>query len=139
MNKLGSLCLTLAISSMASFATPCYAGSDRWIMVMTPERMLREKLIHVQLFSPKGIRLESDALKQMLLREQDCDAGHTFAIALDYKMGYEPADKLIGIYLLAPSWENKTLCFNLPGIGKVVRSFSQADNNGRSIRLNVAP
>ena len=129
----------LAIFTMAGMSPTSFAGSERWIMAMTLERMIQEKLIHVRFLDSKGVVLESDALKQMVIREQDCSSGHAFEMARDYKMGYAPENKLVGIYLYPKVWQDKTLCFSVPGLGKVEKSLTAEDNNGHSIQLNVAP
>lgn len=138
MLKSRSLAAILAVL-VTLVATPSHAGSARWIMVMTPERMVQNKLVHVRFTRPDGAAFESHALKQMVIREQDCSSGPILEMVTDYKMGFEPENKLLGIYLLPQAWENKTLCFDFPGTGKTERKFSAADNGGRSIQLNVTP
>ncbi len=139
MEKLRVLAVLLVIIATAAMAPTSFAGSDRLIMSMTPGRMVQNKLIHLRFLKPDGVALESDVLEKMVIREQDCTTGHVFEMATDYKMGYEPEKKLVGIYLPIHTWENKTLCFSVPGIGKVERSFTAADINGHSIQLEVAP
>lgn len=139
MKKLRLPGVFLAIVAVAGVAPASFAGSDRWIMAMTPERMVQEKLIHVRFLNPDGAALESNALKQMAIREQDCSSGHAFEMARDYKMGFAPENKLVGIYLYPKAWKDKTLCFSVPGLGKVEKSLTPADNNGHSIQLNMAP
>lgn len=129
----------MAIFVLAGVAPDSFAGSDRWIMAMTPDRMVQEKLIHVRFVGSGGVALESDALKKMVIREQDCSSGHAFEMARDYKMGYAPENKLVGIYLYPRAWKDKTLCFSVPGLGKAEKSLTAADNDGRSIQLDVAP
>lgn len=129
----------LAIFAMAGMISTSFAGSERWLMAMTSERMLQEQLIHVRFLDSKGAVLESDALKQMVIREQNCSSGHVFEMARDYKMGYAPENKLIGIFLYPKMWQGKALCFSVPGIGKAEKSLTAEDNNGHSILLNIAP
>lgn len=139
MKKLRLPGVLLAIFAMVGMTPASLAGSERWIMAMTSERMVQEKLIHVRFLGPDSAALESDALKQMVIREQDCSSGHAFEMARDYKMGFAPENKLVGIYLFPQVWKNKTLCFSVPGLGKVEKDLTAADNIGHSIQLNVAP
>lgn len=139
MKKLHLPGVLLAIFAMAGITPASFAGGERWIMAMTSERMVQEQLIHVRFLSPDNVALESDALKQMVIREQDCSSGHAFEMARDYKMGFALENKLVGIYLYPQVWKNKPLCFSVPGLGKVEKSLTAADNAGHSIQLNVAP
>lgn len=120
-------------------ASCSYAGSERLIMAMTTQRMDQENLVHVQFLSPEGISLESSTLKQMLIRERDCNTGHVFEMVKDYKIGYAPKNMLVGIYLYPRVWSNKTLCFNVPNLGKIEQGLDTATNNGRFFQLKVAP
>lgn len=121
-------------------SVPCsFAGSERWIMSMTPERMVQENLVHVRFIGADGAALESDAMKQMLVREQDCDSGRTYKMVKDYKMGYSPENRLVGIFLFHHAWQNKALCFSVPGVGKVVKNLTDVDKEGRYIQLQVMP
>ena len=139
MEKMRLLAIFLAIFAMVGVTPASFAGSDRWIMFMTQKRMIQDKLIHVRFLKPDGVALESDALKQMVIREQNCSTGHPFEMITDYKMGFEPENKLVGIYLFPLTWENKTLCFSFPDIGKVEKTFAASDSNGHSIQLGVMP
>lgn len=129
----------LAVFAMAGVTPSSFAGSQRWIMAMTPERMVQENLIHLRFVSPDGAALESDAMKKIVVREKDCESGHTFQMIKDYKMGFAPENKLVGLYLLPHAWKNKALCFSVPGVGKVEKSLTAEDNNGHSIQLKVMP
>lgn len=131
--------MALAVFSMAGVTPSSFAGSERWIMVMTSERMVKENLIHVRFQGPDGVVLESDAMKQIVVREKDCDSGPAFKMVKDYKMGFSPEDKRVGIFLLPHVWQGKALCFNVPGVGKVEKSFAASDNDGHSIQLKVLP
>jgi hypothetical protein len=116
-----------------------YAGSDRLIMSMTAERMVQENLVYVRFVGQDGATLESDTLKQMIIREQDCSSGHIFEMVKDYKIGYEPKKMLVGIYLYPYVWKNKTLCFNVPNLGKIEQSFNPTGNDSRSFQLKITP
>lgn len=139
MKRAWALSIFLALVAMTCLSTPSYAGSDRWIFTMTPERMAKEKIVHVRFFGPDGTALESDSLQKMLIREQDCNTGHTYEMILDYKMGFAPGNKLVGLFLYSKVWENKTLCFTMPGIGKLEKQLSPADSQDHSIHLKFAP
>ena len=129
----------LAIIVMLGVASYSHAGSDRLIMSMSAERMDQEDLVYVRFLGPDGVALESNVLKQMVIREQDCSTGHIFKMINDYKMGYAPKNMLVGIYLFPHVWNNKTLCFSVPNLGKIEQSLNPAANNGRSFQLKVVP
>lgn len=129
----------VVVVAMAGVAPDSFAGSQRWIMAMTSERMVQENLIHVRFLGPNGTALESDAMKKIVVREQDCGTGRVFEMVKDYKMGYAPDNKLVGIYLFPHAWKDKALCFSVPGMGKVGKSLTAEDNNGHSIQLKVMP
>lgn len=137
MNKTRLMDILLAIIVMLGVSSYSYAGSDRWIMAMTAERMDKVNLVFVRFFGPDGVALESDALEQMVIREQDCSSGHIFEMVKDYKMGYSPKHMLVGIYLSPYVWNNKPLCFNVPGLGKIEQSLDPATNNGRTFQLKM--
>jgi len=107
-------------------ATASLAGSDRWLMAITEDKMERYGLVHVSFTDPSGAVLESDALKAMEIRAGGCD-GQLFQVTHDYKFGYRPADKQVGIYLFPQSWAKRDLCFRVPGVGQVETSFPDAD------------
>jgi len=132
------LAMFLAVIAVAGVTPSSFAGSERWIMTMTTDRMVRENLVHVRFMGPDGAPLESNALKIADVREQDCAAGHAFQMIKDYKMGFSPEKKLVGLYLFPHAWQGKNLCFSIPGVGKAEKSFT-ADNNGQSIELKVMP
>lgn len=137
MKKMWLPYVMLAIVAMAGVAPASFAGSDRLIMAITSKRMLQEQLIHVRFFGPDSVALESDALKQMSI--QSCNSGHAFEMVNDFKIGYAPENKMVGIYLYPQAWKNNTLCFSIPGLGKVEKEFTSEDVNGHSIQLNVGP
>jgi hypothetical protein len=129
----------LAIFAVLGVASYGYAGSDRWIMSMTAERMDRGDLVFVRFFSRDGVALESDVLQTMVIRKQNCDSGHIYEIAKDYKLGYAPKNMLVGIYLPAHVWNEDTLCFSISDLGKIVQKLDPAANNGRIFQLKVGP
>lgn len=137
MNKTWLSDVFLAIIVMLGVTSYGYAGSDDLIMAMTAERMNKGNLVHVRFLGPDGAALESHALKQMVIREQDCSSGHIFEMAKDYKIGYAPKNMLVGIYLPPHVWSNKTLCFSIPNIGKIEQSLNPAANNSRSFQLKM--
>ena len=139
MSRMRFLVVFLAAIVALGAASSGYAGSDRWIMAMTAERMEKGNLVFVRFFGPDGVALESDALTQMVIREQDCSSGLLFQVAKDYKLGYAPKNMLLGIYLPQHVWNNKTLCFSVPNLGKIVQGLDPAANNSRSFQLKMAP
>jgi len=116
-----------------------FAGSDRLIMTMTPEKMNRMNLVYVKFSAPDGSTLESDKLKQMAIFEQDCNSGKLLELVKDYKIGYAPKNRLVGIYLSPHAWSNKTLCFSIPDIGKIEQHFDATVRDNRSFQLQMAP
>ena len=139
MNKMllfKSLVTFIVLLGMTSYS---YAGSDRMILSMSTERMDQEDLTYVRFLGPDGAALESNILKQMVIREQDCNSGSILEIVSDYKIGYAPENMLVGVYLYPQAWNNKTLCFSVPDLGEVKQSLNPATNNGRLFQLNIAP
>lgn len=139
MKKLRLPGVVLAILAVVGVTPASFAGGERWIMAMTSERMVQEQLVHVRFLGPDSVALESDALKQMVIREQDCGSGNAFEMARDYKMGFAPENKLVGIFLFPKAWKSNTLCFSVPGVGKVEKNLTATDNIGHSIQLSVVP
>lgn len=139
MNKLWILKAFLPIIVALCVASYSYAGSERLIMAMTTKRMDRENIVYVRFLAPDGTPLESSVLKQMVIRDQDCNSGHIFEMVKDYKIGYAPKNMLVGIYLYPHVWSNKTLCFSVPNLGKIEQGLDTASNNGRSFQLKVMP
>jgi hypothetical protein len=139
MNRMRLLDVLLAVFVLLGAVPDSYAGSDRWIMTMTAERMDRGDLVFVRFFGKDGAALESDALQAMVIREQDCSSGHIFEMAKDYKMGYSPKNMFVGIYLPARVWNKKTLCFSVPDLGTVEQMLDPAANNSRTFQLKMAP
>jgi len=131
--------ILLATLVLLGSATYGYAGSDRLIMAMSAQQMDRENLVFVRFLGPDGAALESNVLKEMVIREQDCSSGRTLIIVNDYKMGYAPKNMLVGIYLYPQAWNNKSLCFNVPGLGKIEQGLNPVTNNGRSFLLKMIP
>lgn len=113
-----------------------HAGSDRWIMSITPERMTSEKLIHARFMGADGSPVESDSLKIMEIRNADCATGELFSTPDGYKFGFDPETKLIGIMLPSGTWMSKTLCFTVQGLGKIKTQLG-ADSLGKSIVLTL--
>ena len=138
MNKTWLSDAFLAIIVMLGVTSYGYAGSDDLIMTMTAEGMAKGNLVHVRFLGPDGAALESHALRQMVIREQDCSSGHIFEMAKDYKIGYAPKNMLVGIYLSPHVWSNKTLCFSIPNIGKIEQSLNPAANKSRSFQLKMS-
>ena len=124
--------LVLLIASPRSFA-----GSDRLIMTMTPEKMNRMDLVYVKFSAPDGSVLESDKLKKMVIREGDCNSGKLFELVRDYKIGYAPKNRLVGIYLSPHAWNNKNLCFSIPDIGKIEQHFDATASDNRIFQLQM--
>ena len=122
---------------MQGVAPNVYAGSDRWIMTMNEGRMESEDLVFVQIFNPAGIPLESDALTQLTVREQDCNTGKLLEVSTHYKLGYSPKHMQVGVYLPHLTWSNKTLCFSLQNFGKAEQKFDPVSNKGRLFQLKI--
>ena len=139
MNTKRMLKVVLTVAVMFSAASTSYAGSERLIMAMSAARMNQENLVYVKFIGPDGAALESDVLKHMVIREQDCNSGRVFEMVTDYKIGYAPKNMLVGIYLFPHTWNNKSLCFNVPNLGKIEQSLDTASNKGRIFQLKLAP
>lgn len=139
MNKLLLSEAFLVIIVMLGLTSYSYAGSDRFIMSMTAERMVQENLVYVRFIGQNGAALESDALKQMVIREQNCSSGHIFEMVKDYKIGYEPKKMLVGIYLFPHTWNKKILCFNVRNMGKIEQSLNPTIDDSRSFQLQLTP
>lgn len=137
MNKTRLLEIFLAIMVTLGLSSNSNAGSDRLIMSMSAQRMDMEDIVYVRFLGPGGAAVESDALKQMVIREQDCSTGRTLKIIKDYKVGYAPKNMLVGIYLYPHAWRNKTLCFSVPDLGEIEQGFNPIANKGRSFQLKV--
>lgn len=135
MKKMRLSHVMLAIVAMVGVTPASYAGSERLIMTMTSKRMLQEQLIHVRFFGPDSAVLESDTMKKMAI--QDCNSGKVFEMVKDYKIGYAPENKVVGMYLFPKAWKNNTLCFSVPSLGKAEKKFTSEDVNGQSIHLNM--
>lgn len=133
------LAVFLALGAVLGAVASSFAGSDRWIMAMTAQRMEQGNLVFVRLLRPDGAALESDDLKQIAIREQDCSSGQLFEVVKDYKLGYSPKNMLVGIYLPQHVWSGKTLCFSVPYLGRVVQGLDPSANNGRVFQLKMAP
>lgn len=131
--------IVLAVIVTFGAATYSYAGSDRWIMVMTTARMDKAHLVFVRFFGPDGVALESAALEKMVIREQDCSTGHIFEMVKDYKMGYAPKNMMVGIYLSPFVWYKKSLCFSVPGMGKIEQSLDPSVGKSRIFQLKIVP
>lgn len=137
MNRIFEVVVAVAVMLIAS--TSSYAGSERLIMAMSSARMDQENLVYVKFIGPDGAALESDVLKQMVIREQDCNSGHVFEMVIDYKIGYAPKSMLVGIYLFPHTWNTKHLCFSVPNLGKIEQSLDAVSNKGRIFQLKLAP
>jgi len=133
LNAALAMIVTLGVASYS------YAGSDRWIMAMTAERMDKTNLVFVRFYGPDGVALESAVLEQMVIREQGCSSGHIFEMVKDYRMGYAPKNMLVGIYLSPFVWYKKPLCFSVPNLGKIEQSLDPSANNSRTFQLKMAP
>ena len=115
-----------------------FAGSERLIMSMNSEKMNQMDLIYVGFTAPDGTVLESDILKKMSIRAQDCNSGNLLEIVNDYKIGYSPETMLVGIYLFPQVWKNQTLCFSITGMRKIKLSADPAALS-RIFQLQFAP
>jgi hypothetical protein len=104
-------------------ATASMAGSDRWMMNITEGKMGRLGLVHVSFVDQSGGLLDSKALQRMEIKVDGCDGGDVYKEASDYKYGYRPSDKKIGVFLLPESWKDRDVCFKVPGMGQVQSSF----------------
>jgi len=126
---------TISLSLLAAgllFATASMAGSEKWMMSVTQNKMDEQGLVHVAFLDKSGDFLESEALKQMEIRVDGCDGTEVYKVAKDYKYGYRPSDKRIGVFLLPKSWQNRDLCFKVPGIGQVRSSFPASSESKSS-------
>jgi len=134
--------MTIAWHRMVSFglllaglfiATASMAGSDKWMMSITEDKMDKMGLVHVSFVDQSGILLDSEALKSMEIRADGCDGSQAYQVSQDYKYGYRPLDKKIGVFLLPESWKNRDVCFKVPGVGQVKSSFPAATVRKTSI------
>ncbi|NOU00154.1 MAG: hypothetical protein HOO95_01060 [Gallionella sp.] len=131
--------LAWVIVAIVGATISSYAGSERLIMAMSAAHMDQQNLVYVKFTGPDGAALESDILKQMVIREQDCNSGHLFNMVSDYKIGYAPKNMLVGIYLFPHVCSKKNLCFSVPNLGKVEQSIDTISNKGRIFQLKLAP
>lgn len=129
----------LVIIVSCGAASVCYAGSERFIMTMTTERMEKDNLVFARFFGANGEVLESDVLKQLVIREQDCASGALLTLTKEYKLGYAPKSRLVGVYLYPQAWQGKSLCFEVPGLGKVEKLFNPMENKGNIFELKIVP
>ena len=140
MHKMHLSKIFLAIIFMLWFASGSYAGSDRIMIAVSPTQMEKADLVFIQFFGPDGMVLESDALYKMAIHDHDCDAGRIFELVNDYKLGYAAKKFVVGIYLFPRTWSDSTLCFDIPGMGKVSQSFAASlSGSGRYLNLKLAP
>jgi len=128
----------IALISTWSVASTCVAGSERFIMTMTDERMAHDNLIFARLFGPDGAVLESDVLKKLVIREGDCTSGHALALTKEYKLGYSPKNRLVGVYLFPQAWKDSSICFEVEGLGKAERRFNPAKDEPRVFELTLS-
>ena len=135
MSKTGLSEILLAMMVALSVSSYSHAGSERLIMSMSAKRMDQENLVYVRFVGPNGAALESNVIKQMVIREHDCNSGRPLEMVKDYKIGYAPKNMLVGIYLYPQAWSNKTLCFGAPNLGNVEQMLNPVINNGRSFQL----
>ena len=126
----------LAFLSGLLMASASHAGSERWIFTITPEQMLNEKLIHVQFHDHSGQAVESDALKEMIVRGGNCESGKIYAMPDDYKLGFSPEGKRIGLFIPQSTWGGKKLCFMLPSHERLEAVLPETET-GRSISLTM--
>ena len=127
----------LAFLSGLLMTSAGHAGSERWIFTITPEQMLNEKLIHVQFHDHNGQAIESDALKEMIVRGENCESGKIYAMPDDYKLGFSPEGKRIGLFIPQSTWGSRKLCFMLPDQDKLETAIPEADV-GKSITLTLS-
>jgi len=118
--------LTLLLMAIL-FGQAAMAGSERWIMRTTVSEMSQTKLIHVQFRDLQGKSLESSQLKQLIVQKGECGSASRLRIIEDYRYGYYPEPKQVGIFLPAKSWDGETLCFQLKGSGEITKKFTPQD------------
>ncbi len=129
----------LAFVALWGAAPACFAGSERFIMTMTSERMANDNLVFARFLGPHGEVLESDVLKQLVIRVGDCASGPVLTLTKEYKLGYSPESRLIGVYLFPQAWRGKSLCFAVPGLGRVEQLFNPAEESSRIFNLKIVP
>lgn len=122
----------------AVLSTTAMAGSDRWIMAITPEHAAQQDLVHLYFITGNGTRIESDSLKKMVIDNQGCKAEKPYEVVINYKLGYGPNRGAVGIYLLPAAWHDQAVCFSVPGIGRVEQRFD-ATASGKSMELTLLP
>ncbi len=90
------------------------AGSDRLIMGVPLEVIQAKQLIHIQFIDSSGSPLGSKLLKQGKVMVNGCDT-KPLVLGMDYKYGYFPSPKKVGIYLDSNVWRDREVCISLPG------------------------
>lgn len=100
-----------------------HAGSERLVMVMSPQKMTKYHLVHVRFKDAQGHDLHSDVMKRLTIRRGDCDTGRKLLMPEDYKFGFSPK-KEMGIYLTPQVWKDSALCFDDPELGTLKTTIS---------------
>ncbi len=98
------------------------AGSDRLIMGVPLEVIQAKQLIHIQFIDNNGTPLGSNLLKQGKVMVGSCDT-KPLVLGTDYKYGYFPSPKKVGIYLDSNVWRDREVCISLPGYAPVKERF----------------
>ncbi len=109
------------------------AGSERLVMVMSPAKMLRQQLVHLQLQDPEGRVLLSDILKRLQIRDGDCATGRLLQMPEDYRYGYSPPlARKMGLYLPPQTWRDHDLCLVDRQYGRLILRLG-AEDAGQSV------
>ncbi len=138
MNKKSLFGPFLAATVMLVFTSQCYAVGEKLIMNMTEKRMNRLNLVHIQFQNSGGKTLSSKVIHKMVVREEDCTEGPILDIAKDYKVGFSTSGMQVGIYMVAKAWRDKSLCFNIPGVGMAQQHFDPEANESRNFVVTIA-
>ena len=136
--KLTTLSRISCAMAFLAMAAAVQAGSDRWIMHTSVSDMQDRNLVHVRLAEADGVPVESDGLKQMVVLSGGCEQGAALTVARDYKMGFYPEGKAIGLFMMSGSWQARPLCFSLPGKGAVSAQIPHG-SAGESLLLTLVP
>lgn len=112
-----ALLLFLAIPTIAS------AGSDRLIMGLSLDTVQARQLVHVKFIdSGDGSAVSSQLLKEGRVMLDGCNTT-PLILGVDYKYGYYPKPKKVGIYLPPKVWRGHQVCISLPGYKPIKEQF----------------
>ncbi len=136
--KLVAILRIFGATALLASAVAVQAGSDRWIMNTSVPDMQARNMVHVRLADASGMPIESDGLKVIAVRDGGCGQGAALAVVKDYRLGFYPEGKAIGLFMMADAWQGRQLCFDLPGQGAVSARIPDG-SAGQSLLLTLIP